>query len=136
MIRIEIIGTPLAKKRPRFFRRGKFVGTYNAQETEEGKFMFELHRQYKGEPIANTPLKINCVFYMPIPKGTSNKKRLAMIAREIYHIKKPDLDNLIKFAKDCCNGIIWNDDSQVVHIEAIKEYSENPRTILHIMEKK
>jgi Holliday junction resolvase RusA-like endonuclease len=31
---ITIPGKPIAKKRPRFARRGKFVTTYNDQQTE------------------------------------------------------------------------------------------------------
>ena len=61
---------------------------------------------------------------MPIPASISEKKWKA----GIIHTKKPDLDNLIKFVKDCANGILWHDDSQVVTIEAAKLYSEEPET--------
>jgi len=66
---------------------------------------------------------------MPIPKGTSKKKRAEMI----YHTKRPDLDNLVKFVKDCMNGIVWHDDSLVAELHAGKLYDENPRTAITVM---
>lgn len=51
-----------------------------------------------------------------------------MLATSVPHTKKPDLDNLVKFAKDCLNGVAWQDDSQVCELEAWKAYDEKPRT--------
>jgi Holliday junction resolvase RusA-like endonuclease len=126
---IVIPGCPIAKKRPRFFRRGGLVGTYNAQETEEGRAMQHLHR---GLPEGWTPIdgaiRVWALFEMPIPKSASKKAKIGMQSNEIPHTKKPDLDNLVKFVKDCANGILWRDDSQVIRIEAAKRFSDNPRT--------
>ena len=132
IITLTIPGIPISKKRPRFVRRGKFVGTYNCQDTEEGKFKWELlrsilsHRSGDGPLIpANTPIGLNVIFYMPIPSGLS-KRKLALL--DFKHIKKPDTDNLLKFLKDCGNGVLWADDSQVWEVRARKIYDEAPRT--------
>jgi Holliday junction resolvase RusA-like endonuclease len=129
---ITIPGNPISKKRPRFARRGKFVVTYNDQEGEEGKFMLLMMEQWKHPPSCD-PITLNLIFYMPIPSTTS--KKLLQIMREgnFKHIKKPDLDNLIKWVKDCGNKVIWQDDSQVFRIMAEKVYSENPRTQIQIL---
>lgn len=122
---LSIPGNPIAKKRPRFARRGKFVTTYNAQESEEGKFMCIMSSQIgHHEPIpAGTPIYLHIDFGMSFPTSMSAKKRLYAT-----HTKKPDLDNLIKFVKDCANGILWHDDSQVDTIRARKFYAETPHT--------
>jgi Holliday junction resolvase RusA-like endonuclease len=127
---IEIPGTPIAKKRPRFFRRGKFMGVYNAQTTEEGKFICLMQSQLNGhKPIPKeTPVRIKLTFYMPIPASMPKKT----IAACPEHTKKPDLDNMIKFVKDCANEVLWHDDSQVIHIEAYKCYSHNPMTSIYV----
>lgn len=125
-MRIIVTGAPIAKKRPRFARRGKFVQTYNEQETEEGKWLLLAKGQIQD--MLQGPLKASFRFYMPIPKSTSKRSRQEMLDTSVPHTKKPDLDNLIKFAKDCLNGVAWHDDSQVCEIEAWKCYGEKPCT--------
>jgi len=129
---ITIPGKPIAKKRPRFARRGKFVQTYNCQETEEGRFMFSIMAQLpEGWQVVQGPVRLECLFMMPIPK-TSRKKALDMAMGNIRHTKKPDVDNCAKFLKDCCNGILWRDDSQVYSLYATKFYAENPQTVITV----
>lgn len=127
-ITLAIPGVPIAKKRPRFARRGKFVTAYNPQESEEGKFICLMQNNLNGHPPihAGTAIFLTLCFYMPIPASLSKKKRNSLT----YHTKKPDLDNLIKFFKDCANGILWHDDSQVVWINAVKSYADQPGTVI------
>jgi Holliday junction resolvase RusA-like endonuclease len=126
---IVIEGAPIAKKRPRFARRGQFVQTYNDQETEEGKWLLLAKGQVKD--LFQGPLKVKMLFAMPRPKGHfgtgKNAAKLKPSAPQ-QHTKKPDLDNLVKFAKDCLNGVAWRDDSQVFELEARKIYGDRPRT--------
>jgi len=124
--RITIPGKPIAKHRPRFYRRGNYVGTYNDQQTEEGRWQLFAAGQVKQ--ILDGPIKLEVMFYMPIPKSAPKRNR------PIWHTKKPDLDNLIKFVKDCLNGIAWKDDSQVCSIAAEKMYNDEPQTVICIHE--
>jgi Holliday junction resolvase RusA-like endonuclease len=127
---VRIPGKPIAKKRPRFARRGKFVTTYNPQESEEGRWIAMAFDQIKA-PIEG-PVALRAWFLMPIPKGTSKRKEQQMISGDIQHTKKPDLDNMLKWVKDCLNGIAWHDDAQVVKIVSAKGYSTTPSTLLEI----
>lgn len=135
MIRIIVEGPPIAKKRPRFARRGKFVTTYNAQETEEGRFIVLAKDQVWKEPIPG-PLVMCAMFYMPMPKSMPKYKRKMAADGLLPHEKKPDLDNLLKFAKDCLNGIAYRDDSQVSFYGTPtgKRYDPRPRTEIRIYE--
>jgi len=133
MITLEVKGKPIAKARPRFARCGKFVRTYDPQETEESRFLFEVQKQWARPPMED-PLKVRCSFEMPIPKSTSKKKTWAMIKDEIKHTKKPDISNLIKFIEDCLNGVVWKDDSQIIYLAGGKFYSEEAKTIIMIEE--
>ena len=45
------------------------------------------------------------------------------------HLKRPDLDNLVKAVTDSLNGILYCDDCQFFRCEAIKRYSEDPRRV-------
>ena len=106
--------------------------TYNAQETEEGKWIALAIGQIE-KPLEG-PVFLDCLFVMPIPKSATKKQRSAMQAGEIKHVKKPDLDNLVKFCKDCLNEIAWRDDSQVVQLAAVKQYGAEPCSWIWIRE--
>ena len=135
LLKFIIPGKPIAKARPKFFSKEtksgkKFTGSYNTQTTEEGKFIIQMIEQLPSgfqQFERGVAILIDCEFHMPIPK-TSKKKHAQMLSNEIGHTKKPDTDNMIKFLKDCCNGIVWHDDSQVTVIVATKRYSDNPAT--------
>lgn len=136
---IRIWGKPIAKKRPQFSSRrlkkgGKFVKAVNTQETEESRVLHDIENQWKADPL-DKPLCIKLYFGMPIPKSTSNKRKRLMIRGLIKHDKRPDLDNLEKFYKDVCNGIVWVDDSQIYRVmDKHKFYAERPFTLIQIME--
>ena len=131
VINFIIPGQPIAKRRPRFARRGKFVVTYSDQETEEGRFLVSIREQWKNPPTIS-PLSLRATFYVLIPKSTSQKKRKLMLEGVLKPNKTPDLDNLIKFFLDVLNEEVWRDDSQIISLWAEKKFTENPRTEIEI----
>lgn len=132
-VRIEIPGVPIAKKRPRFARRGKFVTTYSDQVTEEGLVYLELRRQWGDRPPIEGPVEISFGFAFPVPKSASQKNRRFMLSGSTKHTKKPDTSNLIKFYEDVMNGLAWKDDSQIYTISAKKFYAETAGTAIAIV---
>lgn len=72
---------------------------------------------------------LRVVFYLPRPKSIRDKA--------VPHLKKPDLDKLVRSVKDALSKVVWRDDSQVVEIAARKEYArpgESPRAEISISE--
>jgi len=135
MLSITVHGKPIAQARPRFVRRGKFVTTYNPQESEAGRFALSvMHSLPEGFKPYLGPLRLSCEFFMPIPQSATKRQKAEIEIGLRKHIKKPDLDNLCKFVKDACTGIVWVDDSQVVQLEARKKYSNQPATVIEIVE--
>lgn len=132
MIELIIPGKPNAKKRPKFARRGERTVTYSDQKAEQDSVRYIIKSQLKNHKLFEGAIYLEAVFYMPIPKSTPKKKKVLMMSGKIYHVKKPDKDNLEKFICDCLNGIVWRDDAQVAHSESLKVYSGNPRTELTI----
>jgi len=86
-----------------------------------------IKNQHKGDPLYKGPLHFHITFFMKIPKYLS-KKDLS------WHLKKPDLSNMIKFYEDICSGILYADDKQIVQISAEKKYDNNERTEFTIKE--
>jgi Holliday junction resolvase RusA-like endonuclease len=130
-------GIPKAQGRPKFFRRGNFVGAYDPKDS----------RQYKDNIAAQIvaqkpilierekPIRLWITFLLPRPKAHYNSKGIVK-AKHIWtpHTKKPDLDNLVKAVKDSLKGILWYDDSQVYYTEAAKRYTDDKATVSIIVE--
>ena len=126
----KILGKPIAKKRPRFARRGKYVAVINDQETEEGRTYLHIRRQWTIPPL-DCPIKMFILALFPATKS-SIKKVDAMLSGITKHTKKPDLDNIQKFYMDVFNGLVWLDDSQVWKAEVEKGYTQDPQTIIRV----
>ena len=124
---LTIPGVPIAQRRPRFARRGKFVVTYSDQATEAGKFLLEARRQAHGVFLEG-PLSLEVICVFPRPKshfGTGkNADKLKASAPE-DHTKKPDCTNLCKFVEDCLNDEVYKDDSQICVVRIRKVYAED-----------
>jgi len=132
-IKITIPGEPFAKARARHSTRGGFVKTYDPQRVE--KESLRLYLKAKGAIMyeLGTPLRCTMVFSMPIPSSMSKKTRIAAAAGLHHHVKKPDIDNLVKFYLDVANGILFDDDKQIVELSAIKRYSDAPSVEIDLL---
>lgn len=131
---IYIKGKPIAKKRPRFARRGKHVTTYNDQETEEGRTFLQIMQQYKDKPIRR-PVHITMVFNILRPKshfGTGKNENKVKDSAPLFPVTKPDVDNYIKFYLDVMNEHVYLDDSQVTSVAAAKSYNLEAFTLITI----
>ena len=74
-------------------------------------------------------------FYRKIQKSLTKKEwelRMTGVHRPIV---KPDLDNYTKSILDALNGLIWDDDAKIVHMELDKFYSEQPRIEIEVHER-
>lgn len=86
------------------------------------------------------PVIVDVTFYMPIPEsgkitqatGVGVKRRQIKVVEGQPHVKKPDIDNLVKGLFDSLNGLAWNDDAQVIEVKSRKVYSEYPGIELDI----
>jgi len=132
MISLELFGSPIPQKRPRFCRKGKFVSCYDEQSKIKEGCKWQIKSQFRDEPL-KVPVSLDLIFYMPIPKSFSAIKKRQMKNGIIAHSKKPDIDNLQKFILDCLNSIVFADDSQIAEIRAKKIYSSNPGTLVRII---
>lgn len=70
-----------------------------------------------GDPI-DGPVVLSLVFGLARPRS--------LPAKVHAHIKKPDLDKLVRAVKDAITGICYHDDAQVVVLRARKDYCPTP----------
>lgn len=129
-------GNPVAKGRPRFAKRGKFVQTYTPQKTKDYEDLVkESASQAMGSnELLDTPLKVFIHIRIPIPKSASKKVRQDCLDQLIRPTKKPDWDNVAKAITDACNGVIYVDDCQIVDAHVTKRYSDVAGVDVIVME--
>lgn len=113
---LVIDGEPFAKGRPRFSCiRGKpHVYTDEKTRAAEEAIGWQLRSAMTGPPTQE-PVRVQLIFHCKKAKG--------------------DLDNLCKTVLDAANGIVFEDDKQVVWLNAeIVRVDRHPCTIIAVSE--
>jgi len=117
--RIFVETEPFPQVRPRICRNGNFDPS-----SKKKKYLgFLIKNQWKEGVLDGIPVELILRFYMPIPKSLSKKKKELLVGTP--HIKKIDIDNLVKSTMDSMIGIVYKDDSIVWKVLTEKFYSKN-----------
>lgn len=123
-ITFTVPGKPVPKERP---RHGK-GNTYTPKRTKDYEnvvgFAAMAARAVAGRDVLKGPLYLFLLFKMPKPK----KPKYA------YPASVPDKDNLEKIYSDAMNGIVYQDDAQIVAGTQWKIYSDEPGVEVAIWE--
>ncbi len=117
-MKIEIPGTPIALKRPRF-GDGK---VFDSQTRD--KSVVRLLMRSNHVPCVDLYCNVSLTFVF------SSHDSLELWGAKLP--TKQDLDNLIKWTLDCGNGILWSDDRLIVAINAEKRYDKKAYTLIEI----
>jgi len=136
---ITIPGNPTRQKRARS-KNGQRL--YDPQKKEKADFVRMVMGQIslderieKGKPVY-----MEFRFYLPRPKHHYRTGKFSHLLKASAPTlpctsSTADLDNYVKFVKDCLNGIAYHDDAQVVDYGSVKKrYAEVPRTEIYIQE--
>lgn len=123
MVRIRIPGKPMGKQRARTLKNGY---SYTPEQTVCYENLVRLIYRESGGGYMEGPLKARVKIVYDIPKSTTKKNRAAMEAGKMFPTKKPDIDNVQKIIFDALNGIAYKDDTQIVRVEAWKEFGQQP----------
>jgi Holliday junction resolvase RusA-like endonuclease len=125
-IMFTVYGEPIAKGRPRVTTRGKFPVVYTPEKTRT--YETEVGMMAKAAMGNTEPLEgaLEAFIYVtfPVPASYSKKRTEACLSGSEKHIKKPDLDNVIKSVIDGMDKIVFENDSQITSIHSTKVYGE------------
>jgi Holliday junction resolvase RusA-like endonuclease len=103
-----VSGDPVPKARPRFMVRGGKVTTYTPKESARWERTITLVAtavRSRGE--VPWPIRAKGRYKLSIVVATSKRGR-----------RRGDLDNHAKACADAVNGILWDDDASVEHLDA------------------
>jgi len=132
---LTIPGKPVALKRHRHTSRNGRIFNYDPSKADKANFLKKVQYLAPEVPFYEA-ISMSIDVYIGRPKshfGTGRNSEKIKESAPAYPIGRPDIDNYIKFVLDALNGVFYRDDSQVVHIESVKEYSTEPKTIVRIV---
>lgn len=73
------------------------------------------------------PLYVQFEFVRPRPRGHYGARGLLKASAPAYPTTRPDVLKLARAAEDALTGIVWRDDSQIVHEALLKTFGEPER---------
>ncbi|MES2212204.1 MAG: RusA family crossover junction endodeoxyribonuclease [Pseudomonadota bacterium] len=114
-IKIILKTLPLSINQSYKSGKGVFYKSQKAKETQEA-IQWEMRAQYRGKPLTG-PLKISLTFFWP-------------------DMRRHDIDGPLKGLFDAGNGILYEDDSQIVWLRDITKVvdEERPRVEMLLSE--
>lgn len=117
-VEIEIPGTPVAFARARSNHGRRF--TPQKQALYMDMVRLEAERRMNGLPPIEGPVKLFAQFVYAWPRSWPERQKRA--AGSHCKTSRPDADNLVKLIKDSLSSVVYRDDAQVYHVEAVKIY--------------
>lgn len=109
---------PTAKGRPRVVRtKAGHSMTYTPDKTVEAEERIRWYLRNAGAKTHDGPVGVRVKFYVRRPKSAPKS--------QTWPSKRPDMDQFLKLLMDACNGVLWEDDSQVCYAEVWKSYAES-----------
>lgn len=136
-MKFVLLGEPVAKARPRYWRGKGFMRVYNPQEKQEAVSRKQLKDQVilKRYNFAQDAIYyVNISFYVGVAKSATEATRnVKLWGLGLDHVGNSDCDNYLKYILDVGNEILYYDDRQIVSVCAKKKYDKNPRTEIDIM---
>lgn len=119
-------GKPKGKGRPRF-GLGK---AYTPKSTRDYENQIAWEAKAACQKVGwqcehALGLSVSVEAFFPVPKSWKSAERQAALNGKKLHLGTPDVDNIGKAILDGMNGVVFNDDKQVVHFSIRKSYVTN-----------
>jgi len=124
-LQFVIPGPPVGKGRPRFSTAGGKPRSYTPAVTRDYESLIAARaaEAMAGREPLRTPLRVMIEATMSIPLSWSKAKRQAALDGDVYP-SRPDVDNIAKTVLDGMNGVVYEDDAQVMYLKVSKKYAE------------
>ncbi len=143
MLSFSIPIAPVAQARPRavnmanrrkYYRPGKpKIILHDPTNVKRYKQLlgYYIRQHYTAKPITG-PLRVTLRFYRQVQKSVSRVEHDRRVHDKKLPIVKPDVSNYVKSTEDALNGILWEDDAQIVIEQSEKHYSDNQRIEIEV----
>lgn len=127
-VAFTVPGEPQGKGRPRATTRGGKARVFTPAKTVayEGLVAHAAQQAMAGHPPLEGALVVEVLTFRMPPASWSNRKKQEALIGAIRPTCKPDGDNIAKAIGDGGNGVVWQDDAQIVDWRIAKFYGATP----------
>lgn len=135
IVAFTIPGVPVAKARSRSVLRHGRIAHYTPEKTVNYETLVKITaaQAMKGRDPFDGPVNMRVVLCVPIPASWSKKKQADAEAGKLRPTSKPDVSNVLKAIEDGMNGVVWQDDKQIVDLWVSKFYSAAPHAKVSVL---
>lgn len=123
-VAMKVVG----KQRPRFSFKSQHAytprTTLDAEKAIRRSAMEAMRTAGLSVAPEDVPVRVVMTAYLLIAKSATKKKKRAVDEGALPCLKKPDVDNVLKLT-DALNGIVFEDDKQIVLASSGKRYDNN-----------
>lgn len=134
LLDVFVPGVPAAQGSKRYLGVGSKGKVRMAEMSKRVEpWRADIRAAIEQEPVTATfdaigPMAVDLYFTLPRPKSHHRTGGNAHLLRDdvpAYPAGRPDLDKLVRAVLDAVGstGRVWNDDAQVVHVNAWKHYA-------------
>jgi len=117
-------GKPFSKQRPRLSKRAVYDPQFDEKMQMKWEFSAQMRAQGISKPLEG-PIDVEVEILFAWPKSwTSSYRKTHSEIHASRMIKKPDVDNVVKFYFDVLNKIAYVDDAQICTMMATKRYAD------------
>lgn len=133
-INITVPGPPIPKGRPRAAVIAGQPRLYTPKKTQDyERTIGQWARRAMGNrPPMSGPVIVAVVSLFPIPASRPKYEKRAIRNGLAWCCNQSDVDNLAKSALDGINGIVFEDDRQVIELISRKDYANEGRLLIRV----
>ena len=125
----DIVGLPVPKGRPRFRVESDSKGRtkYGKAYTPVATRAWEAEVAWKAKAAIGParplegPVRLSLMFRLPVPSSWPKARRMAAVGQ--YAVGRGDASNFAKAVEDGLEGVVYENDRQVVSLLAEKRYA-------------
>ena len=130
LLSFTVPGLPQGKGRARFGNGRAYTPAKTV--AYEGLIALAGQQAMEDRPLVERPVYLIVDAFFPIPKSWPKARKQKAETSLVWHVAKPDGDNILKAVGDGLNGIVWKDDSQIAFAKITKQYAEVPRLAIMV----
>lgn len=131
-VSLKVPGAPIPKGRPRFGGGRTYTPPRTRAYEKDVSEMGRIAMMLAGAQITAEPLTVDIVLTFPIAKSWPASRKAAALDGTLLPTTTPDADNCAKSILDGLQGVVFENDGQVIDLHVSKKFGEYGSAVVSI----